>query len=288
MVVGLLRSRPAPSGATVQAIREHMDSMARVFPVPGDVVAEPVRAGGFPAEWIAAPPFDPGRAVLYLHGGAYVFGSLRSHRELASRVARAAGARALAIEYRLAPEHPFPAAVDDAVEAYRWMLAQGIKPEKIAIAGDSAGGGLTVATLVALRDAGEPLPAAGVCLSPWVDLEGLGASMTLQAARDPIIQKANLLEMAAHYLGGADAKSPLASPLHADLAGLPPLFIQVSTAETLYDDAIRLAERAKGAGVDVTLDPWEDLLHVWHIFPMVPEAREAIDRVGRFLKQATG
>jgi acetyl esterase/lipase len=263
-----------------------MDGMTNVFKVAEDVTSEPVRAGDVPAEWIFAPGFEPDRVILYLHGGGYVFGSIRSHRELISRISREAGARALAVDYRLAPEHPFPAAVDDAAAAYRWLLSQGFRPEKIAIVGDSAGGGLTVATLVALRDAGDPLPGAAACFSPWVDL--VGASDAELSVLDPIVQRPNLLEMAAHYLGGADPKSPLASPLHADLRGLPPLLIQVSTAETLYDNSVRLAERAKSHGVDVTLDPWEEMLHVWQIFAVMPEAREATARVGRFLRERAG
>src|SRR5690606_5447385 len=175
-------------------------------------------------------------------------------RNLGGRISKAANCRVLSLDYRLAPEHPFPAAVDDAVTGYRWLLDQGIRPDRIAIAGDSAGGGLAAATLVALKDRGEPMPAAGVCLSPWVDMEGTGESMTSRAALDPMVQKDGLKDMASLYLDGADPRSPLAAPLYADLSGLPPLLIQVGTAETLYDDATRLAEKAEAAGVDVTLE----------------------------------
>jgi acetyl esterase/lipase len=192
----------------------------------------------------------------------------------------------LVIDYRLAPEHPHPAAVDDAVAAYRWMLTQGLKPPRVAVAGDSAGGGLTVATLLAIRDAKLPLPAAGACLSPWVDLEGIGESMTTRAGVDPIVQKPGLLQMAAAYLAGKDPRTPLAAPLYADLSGLPPLLIQVGTAETLLDDASRLAERARKAGVTVSYEPWESMIHVWHLFaPMLDEGQQAIDRVGEFVRK---
>ena len=256
-----------------------------MFPVAADVKCEPVNAGGVKSEWVTAPGADAGRAVLYLHGGGYVIGSINTHRDLASRISRAAKARVLLIDYRLAPEHPFPAAVEDSVAAYRWMLAQGLKPSRIAVAGDSAGGGLTVATLVAIRDAKLAIPAAGVCLSPWIDLEGVGDSMKSKASVDPMVQKEALLEMAKHYLKGQDARSPLAAPLYADLAGLPPLLVQVGTAETLLDDSTRLAERARKAGVKVTLEPWENMIHVFQVFaPMLDEAQQAIDKIGEFVR----
>jgi acetyl esterase/lipase len=236
-----------------------------------------------PAEWIVAPGAAEDRYVLYLHGGGYVMGSINTHREMVSRISRAAGVRALALDYRLAPESPFPAAVDDATGAYRWLLAQGAKP-----AGDSAGGGLTLATLVAIRDAKLPVPAAGVCLSPWADMEGVGASMTSKAKEDPIVQKEMLLGMAKLYLGGADPKTPLAAPLHADLRGLPPLLIQVGSAETLLDDSTRVAERAKAAGVKVDLEVWSEMIHVWQLFaPILPEGQEAIAKIGKFIREHT-
>ena len=256
------------------------------FPPPADMTYEPVGAGGVPGEWIIPPLAPTDRAILYLHGGGYVIGSLQTHREMVCRMALAAGSRALLIDYRLAPENPFPAAVEDAVAAYRWLLGQGIQHERIVIAGDSAGGGLTVATLVALRYFGLPLPAAGVCLSPWTDLAATGESLTTKAHVDPIVQKDLLLQMAAAYLGGADAQTPLASPLYADLTGRPPLLVQVGTAETLLDDATRLAERARQAGVDVTLDISEEMPHVWLVFgSFLPEAQQAIETAGEFMRK---
>ena len=284
-IIQMLKAQPIAGRPTVQETRENFEQMTKVFPVAPDVKCEPVNAGGVKSEWVTAPGADAGRAVLYLHGGGYVIGSINTHRDFASRISRAAKARVLLIDYRLAPEHPFPAAVEDSVAAYRWMLAQGLKPSRIAVAGDSAGGGLTVATLVAIRDAKLATPAAGVCLSPWIDLEALGDSMKSKASVDPMVQKEGLLEMAAHYLNGQDARSPLAAPLYADLAGLPPLLVQVGTAETLLDDSTRLAERARKAGVKVTLEPWNDMIHVFQVFaPMLDEGQQAIDKIGEFVR----
>ncbi|HTO58747.1 MAG TPA: alpha/beta hydrolase, partial [Pseudomonadales bacterium] len=263
-----------------------MEAMAGAMPLAADITREDVSAGGVSAAWITAPNAVRDRTILYLHGGGYVIGSINTHKELASRLSRAAQARVLLIDYRLAPEHPHPAAVDDALAAYRWLLSKGADPKRTAVAGDSAGGGLTVATLVAIRDAGLPVPATGVCLSPWVDLEGLGDSMTTKSAADPMVQRDGLLKMAAAYLAGKDPRTPLAAPLYANLGGLPPLLIQVGTAETLLDDATRLAERARKAGVNVTLEPWEDMIHVWQAFaPLLPEGQQAIERIGEFVRQ---
>src|SRR5215831_14436147 len=273
----------APDMKSMRAVMEEMAA-----PVPADVKCTPVDAGGVPAEWIVAPGAAADRFLLYLHGGGYVLGSINTHRELVSRLSRAAGVRALAPDYRLAPENPFPAAVNDATAAYRWLLSQGAKPERTVIAGDSAGGGLALAALVAIRDAKLPLPGAGVCLSPWTDMEGVGASMTSKAKEDPVVQKEGLLNMAKLYLGGADPKSPLAAPLHADLRGLPPLLIQVGSAETLLDDSTRVAERAKAAGVKVDLEVWSEMIHVWHLFaPILPEGQEAIAKIGKFIREHT-
>jgi acetyl esterase/lipase len=270
----------APDMKSMRAVMEEIAA-----PVPPDVKCTPVNAGGVPAEWIIAPGAAEDHFLLYLHGGGYVLGSINTHREMVSRLSRAAGVRALVPDYRLAPESPFPAAVDDATAAYRWLLSQGAKPARTVIAGDSAGGGLTLATLVALRDAKLPLPAAGVCLSPWTDMEGVGASMTSKAKEDPVVQKEGLLGMAKLYLGGADPKTPLAAPLHADLRGLPPLLIQVGSAETLLDDSTRVAERAKMAGVKVDLEVWNEMIHVWQLFaPILPEGQQAIEKIGKFIR----
>ncbi len=287
-LIHLLTSRPTPDNATVADRRQGFDMLAAKLPVAPDIACEKVDAAGVPAEWVVAPGAAANRVLLYLHGGGYVIGSVHTHRDLAGRLSRAAAARVLVIDYRLAPEHPYPAAVEDATAAYRWLLRNGATPARMVIAGDSAGGGLTVATLVALRDAGDPLPAAGVCLSPWVDLEGIGTSITTKAGVDPIVQKPGLLWFASLYLGGADPRTPLAAPLYADLHDLPPLLIHVGTAETLLDDATRLAERAKAAGVNVTLEAWEDMIHVWHLFAaMLPEGQQAVECVGAYVRQRT-
>jgi len=287
-IVEMLKAGAPPAGQSLEQTRAGFEQMAGLFPVGADIQREPVEAGGVKAEWVCAADADAGRAVLYLHGGGYVIGSINTHRSLAARISQAAKARVLVIDYRLAPEHPHPAAVEDAVAAYRWMLSTGLKPSRIAVAGDSAGGGLTVATLVAIRDAKLPTPAAGACLSPWVDLEGIGQSMTAKAAVDPMVQKAGLVEMAEAYLGGKDPRTPLAAPLYADLSGLPPLLVQVGTAETLLDDSTRLAERARKAGVKVTLEPWENMIHVFQLFaPMLEEGQQAIDKIGAFVREHT-
>jgi acetyl esterase/lipase len=285
-VIELLTSSSWPENPTLEDMRQGFERLSQKFPASESVQIEPVNADGVPAEWVAAAGTRVERTLLYLHGGGYVIGSPATHRALAERLSKAAAARVLLIDYRLAPEHPFPAAVSDATTAYQWLLASGENPGHIAVAGDSAGGGLTIATLVSLRDAGDALPAAGVCLSPWVDMEGIGDSMTARASLDPMVQRDGLLGMAGLYLQGADPRSPLAAPLYAELQGLPPLLIQVGTSETLYDDATRLATRAEAAGVEVTLEPWDDMIHVWHLFAeMLPEGQQAIDRIGEFLRQ---
>ncbi len=289
IIIQVLRANPlheTAGQASFGKVRALFEQAISLIPAPADILTEPVDAGGVPAEWISAPGADASTVVYYLHGGGYAIGSINTHREMISRIARAANARALAIDYRLAPEHPFPAAVEDAVAAYRWLLSTGAAPERIVIAGDSAGGGLTVATLIALRDAGDPLPAAAVCISPWTDLAITGESMDTKADVDPMIKKADAIEGAKLYLGGADPRNPLASPLYADLSGLPPLLVQVGGSETLLNDATRLAERAQAAGVGVTLETWEEMIHVWHFFAfLLPEAQQAIDRIGEFIRQ---
>jgi acetyl esterase/lipase len=287
-IIDMIRARPRVENPSIDEMRSGMDLMSANLPLADGVRAEAVDAGGVPGEWLT-PEDAGGGTLLFLHGGGYVIGSIASHRSWVSRVAKASGARTLLIDYRLAPEHPFPAAVDDATAAYRWLLAQGTEPARLAIAGDSAGGGLTAATLLSLRDAGDRLPAAAALVSPWLDLACEGDSMTSKAEADPIISRQLLLDWGAHYLNGADACNPLASPLYADHAGLPPLLIQVGTAEVLLDDSTRFAERAKTAGVDVTVEPWEDMLHVWHLFYfMLPEGQQAIERVGAWLGQRIG
>jgi phosphinothricin tripeptide acetyl hydrolase len=280
-----LAKLPPSDSLTTAERRAQYERAEKVFPTPADVKVEHVSAPVTPAEWLRPPSAEPGRVVLYLHGGGYVIGSPRSHRHLAAAIARAAGTSALLLDYRLAPEHPYPAAVHDATAAYRWLLDQAVAPERIVIAGDSAGGGLTVATLLALREARVPLPAGGVCISPWVDLTCGGASYATKADADPIVRRAEIERMAQAYLGAIPPRTPLASPLFADLRDLPPLLIHVGGDEVLLDDAVRLAERAKAAGVDASIEVYPRMIHVWHWFlPMLDAAQTAVDAIGRFVR----
>jgi len=279
----------AAKAKSTQELRAAMAAAFSAFPSAGEVKCEPVNANGVKAEWITAKNAAPDRVIMYLHGGGYVMGSIDTHREVVARLSKAAQARCLPLDYRLAPENPFPAAVDDSITGYRWLLAQGYKPERIVIAGDSAGGGLAVSTLVALRDLGAPLPAAGVCISPWVDLEAEGESMTSRAAQDPLVSREMILNLAKMYMGEKGSlREPLAAPINAYLNDLPPLFIQVGNSETLLDDSTRLADKAKEAGVDATLQIWDEMPHVWHLAaPVLPEGQEAIEKIGEFVRQRT-
>jgi epsilon-lactone hydrolase len=281
-VIERIKSQPQNLNASIEQRRAGMERISER--VPADVICEKVNAGGVNAEWISVPGAAQDRVILYLHGGGYVVGSINTHRAMVSRIARASDARALAIDYRLAPEHPFPAAVDDTLAAYRWLLAQGYKPNRIVIAGDSAGGGLTLAALLAIRDAKLPMPAAAVPISPWADLEGTGESIRTRAARDVMVTRENLAQSAKQYYGANDPKNPLVSPVHADFHELPPMLIHVGDAEILLDDATRVAERAKAAGVKVDLEVWDDMPHVWHVFAKIlPEGQQAIDKIGKFV-----
>ena len=273
------------SGSSIEELRATNEQMAR--PAEPDITSEPVVANGVNAAWICAPGAADDRAVLYLHGGGYIMGSLNTHRDMMGRISRAAQTRVLGLDYRLAPEHPFPAAVDDTVAGYRFLLDQGLPPTRLAIAGDSAGGALTLAALIAGRDAGLPMPAAAVCLSPFLDLEGTGESITTRADVDPIATPEVIEVWAKAYLAGADPRTPLANPLYADLAGLPPLLIQVGDHEVLLDDSTRLAERAQAAGVQVKLEIWPEMIHRWHSYAAVlPEGQQAIEDIGAFLRDA--
>ena len=290
MIRAVLKENPLiKPGASLADMRQALDTMGSSVPRLADVSALAVSAGGVSAEWLTPASGDTGSVILYLHGGGYLLGSVDSHRPLLERLAKASGGRVLALNYRLAPEAPFPAPVEDACAAYRWLLAQGVAAKRIAISGDSAGGGLVLATLLALRDAGDALPGCAVPLSPWTDMEGTGASMESRAAVDPMVQKGPLLEMAGAYLQGADSKNPLASPLHGDFKGLPPILIQVGDAETLLDDSTRILPKLKAAGVDASMEVWPDMIHVWHLFaPMLDKGPEAIDGIGAFVRKHCG
>lgn len=269
---------------SVEEQRAVMESSATMFPPEADVLVESIDLGGVPADWIAVEESRPDFVILYLHGGAYVMGSRRTHRGLAGRMARATRGHVLLPDYRLAPEHPFPAAVEDATSCWRWLLSAGYEPGRMAIAGDSAGGGLTLAALLALKEAGDPLAACAVCLSPWTDLEGTGPTAQAGAVDDPMMTPESLRGSGRLYAGD-DLRNPLAAPLHGDPAGLPPLLIQVGTREVLLSDSTRFAEKAQASGVEVELEVEEGLLHVWQMFAHLPEAGAAMERIGSFVQR---
>ena len=253
--------------------------------IPAGTVFEAISAAGIPAVWVKPASQTQGGLILYFHGGAYFAGSSVTHREFAARIAKATGLRLLLVDYRLAPEDPYPAAVEDAFMAYGWLQTLGFDPAKIIIAGDSAGGGLTLATLIALRDAGETLPAGAVCFSPWTDLTVSGSSIEHNAEIELMCKPDFLKHSAQWYARDHDLKSPLISPLFADLSGLPPLMIHVGTEETLLNDSTRLAARAQAAGVDTTLEVWPGMFHIFPIVGYLPESHKALKMVGEFISQ---
>ena len=273
---------------TIEEMRAGGEAFGELATEPGGVRWEDVEIGGRPCRWAIPDDAMTDRVVQYLHGGGYVIGSLDSYRKMTGHYAAAMGCRVLSVDYGLAPENPHPAAVDHSTAVYRALL-EDHAPEHLAISGDSAGGGLTIATLVKLRDDGTPLPAAGVPLSPWVDLDGTGASMDTKAEVDLMVGRDALQQMADLFLAGRDARDPLAAPLHADLTGLPPLYIQVGAHETLLDDATRLAVNAAHAGVEVRLDVFPEMQHVFQLAAgTIPEAGEALARVGQWLRPRLG
>ena len=277
------------SAGTLEERRALFDQTGESIPLPDDVKIDAVDAGGRPALMIDGPKSRADHVILYLHGGGYVLGSPLSHRPLTVLLAEAAEATVLSLDYSLAPEGVYPAAVEDAVNAYQWLVKEkGIAPGKIAVSGDSAGGGLAAATLMLLRDRELGEPAAGMLISPWADLTCSSKSMTSRADIDPWLEQSTLKEMADAYLGGKGAESHLASPVFGSLEGLPPLLIQVGTREILHDDSLRMAGKAAEAHLDVTLEIWDGMIHVWHFFaPMLEEGREAIDNMGAFYKAKT-
>ena len=271
---------------SLNAIRTAMEQLGAMIKFPKDVKCDPVDAGGVPAEWIIPPNAINQYIIYYLHGGGYISGSIKIYRDLAMRIARVSNARALIINYRLAPEHPFPAALEDATRAYQWLIdSQGISPNNMIIAGDSAGGGLALATLINLRDKAISLPSGAVCLSPLTDLANTGDSAKNNAKIDPIIFP-ELTDFCAKLYIEDDNRNPLGSPLYANLQDLPPIFIQVGTAECLLDDSIRFEKRAKEAGLNVQLEIWKDMIHIFAYFAAwTPESRQAIDQIGNFTQK---
>jgi monoterpene epsilon-lactone hydrolase len=272
------------SEGPIEEQRARQEKSVRFARLPKGIHCWPICANGVSAEWIEAPDADLG-VILYLHGGAYALGSINVHRELVARLAHSTRMRALAINYRLAPEHPYPAALSDATTAYLWLLNEGVHPSKIIIAGDSAGGGLALATLVGLRDAGESLPAGAVCISPWTDLALTGTSIQNKAKADPILAPDDLEMYARYYAGEHELSSPLISPFYADLKDLPPLLIQVGADEILLDDAVRCADKAREAGVDVTLEIWNEMFHVFQMIWFLAETKEAVGHIAEFVSR---
>ena len=284
-IIQMIKARPARSDAPIEETRANFEQLATAFPIADDVKREKADANGVPGEWITPPGVSGDITLYYLHGGGYSIGSVNTHARMVAQIAAACDGRAFAVDYRLAPENPFPAGLDDAVAGYRWLLGQGVAPARLVIGGDSAGGGLALATLQRLREAGDPLPAATVLLSPWTDLEGVGDSIKTRREADPMIDPTVMPEMARSYYGDEDVRNPLVSPLHADFTGLPPMLIQVGDAEVLLDDSTRVYRRAEEAGVDVTLEVNDEMIHVFQFFaPLLPEAVAAIERIGEFAK----
>jgi len=288
-LIATLTAKPEPEDSTVQQRRERIAGLERFLPTPADASLRPVSADGVPCEWVAAPGAAHDRAILYLHGGGYAIGSIATHRTLGYNLSQAAGAQVLMVDYRLAPEHPYPAALDDAVTAWRWLAKQGAKPARTAIAGDSAGGGLAVGAALKLRDEGEALPACAFLISPWTDLAATGASIVSNVAVDPTVKVRFLHWFAGLYMNGGDLRTPYASPLYADLRGLPPMLVHAGSVEVLLDDSTRFAERARKAGLEVECEIWPAMPHIWHIFaPVLSEGREAVAKGGAFIRKHTG
>ncbi|MBL4821224.1 MAG: alpha/beta hydrolase [Gammaproteobacteria bacterium] len=269
--------------------RENFETMMnKWFSEPLGVDHREQNIEGVMCDWADSGQKEVNRTVLYLHGGGYCVGSPKAYRDLTSRLALAAEAKVLAVDYRLGPEHKHPAALEDALTCYRWLIAEGTRAEQIIIAGDSAGGGLTLATMVALKQAGDPLPGAAVCLSPWADLTTTGDSMVTNAKADPVLSKESLDSFTDCYLGDADVRDPLLSPCFADLSGLPPLLVQVGSTEVLYDDARRVVEKVLAAGGQAELDAWTGMPHIWQAFAAkLPEGRAAIVKIGQFIQANT-
>ena len=275
------------NAATLEEQRAGYEALA--FPLPEATTVTPVEANGVPCEWIVAEGASPDARLAYLHGGGYVIGNLKTHRHLSAAISHASGCAVLAVDYRLAPEHPYPAAVEDALSAYRFLRENGPngagEASSTFIAGDSAGGGLTLVTMLAARDAGVPMPDAAMPLSAWTDLAGTGETLETRREVDPLVTDAALHDMASQYLNGVDAKDPMASPLYADLSGLPPLLMQVGDAEVLLSDTTRVVQNARDAGVEATEEIWPEMFHVFqHFCQAFPEGQEAVDRIGEFAK----
>ncbi len=278
-------NKEAMAGLPLKSHRKGMENFGKMAKIPNGVTFEKVVCDGVPSEWAIPNNIKTQGVVLYLHGGAYAMGSVASHRSLSANIALASKTKCLTIDYRLAPEHPFPSAIDDTLKAYNWLLKQGIDPKKIIFSGDSAGGGLAIAAMIRLKEENIPLPGAAVCLSPWLDLEGTGEQAQMLMKKDPMIDLAAMNVFALHYAPKEKLRHPLVSPLHADLKGLPPIYIQVSLSEVLLDDTLRFEKKAKAAGVSVEVETWKKTVHVWQLFgSMLPEAMKAIKKIGVYIE----
>ncbi|MGV9171413.1 MAG: alpha/beta hydrolase [Promethearchaeia archaeon] len=287
-VITLLKKfQNANAEPSVEAVRKGLDQIALLSKIPKDIECEPVDINGIDGEWIRAPEADLDKVLLYLHGGGFIAGSIDTHRDLVSRISRAANISVLIIDYRLAPEHPFPAGLEDAFKTYQWLLSKkNLNAEDIIIGGDSAGGGFTLSVLIKARDEGLPLPAAAICISPATDLAGTGDTYESKAKLDPFLSPELVIFMRETYLQNTDPKNPLASPLFANLHGLPPIYIQVGTAEILFDDSKRIAKKLESADIEVELDIWEDMIHVFAAFAAIaPEGKKAIENIAQFIKK---
>ena len=281
--------KPPTGKFDIEKNRQELEALAASFKTKVKFESTSVIANGVPAEWIIPPKESGEKVILYLHGGAYNSGSIASHRSIVANIANAARGRALILDYRLAPEDPFPAAVEDALAGYRWLLDHQIPADHIIVAGDSCGGGLALSLLVSLRDADEALPAAAVCISPWTDLTCSGESWHTNAKKDIMLEPVSLKHSAKLYLGDTDPRDPLASPLYADMKGLPPIFIQVGSDELILSDATGVAEKAQVSGVDVTLQVLDGMQHEWHFAAnLLPEGKRAIKDIGQFIQAAAG
>jgi monoterpene epsilon-lactone hydrolase len=286
-VLAMLASLPTDPNQSMQERRPGLDAFGDLFQVPEGCTVEAGSLGGVACEWHSHPAADPARVILYVHGGGYCIGSSKSHRHMVARLAQHAGTVAVSLDYRMAPEVPFPGAIDDALAAYKALLDQGFKPGCIAISGDSAGGGLSIATAMAIRDAGLSQPAALYPISPWADLAQEGATCDSLAHKDPMLSRESLQAFANAYLGSVRPQTvPTASPLHGDLGGLAPMFVQVGGAEVLMSDSIRLAEKVGVAGGEFSLEIWPDMIHIWPIFfPMLDAGDRALQAGAAFIRR---
>ena len=284
VLIEMIRANPFPED--LEDIRLAIDSLGT--PIADDIAVEELDVNGLSCLILTPRDADENRVILYIHGGGYAFGSFASYGGLASEIGRAANCRVLLLDYRLAPEHSFPAAVEDSHLVYRWLLDNGYDAQKISLAGDSAGGSLVMTTMITAKDNGDPLPGAAVCISPWLDMEFQGESIKERKDLDPMVTHESLAELVELYMAGQDLSVPTASPLSADITGFPPLLIQVGESEILFSDAERLAARAQAAELNVIFEKWPEMIHVWHLFyPVLTEGRTAISRIGEFIREHT-